>query len=237
MTIFRFAIIKGLRNPVTMLFNCIAPILLLLVRSLWVIDGATSGFGFMSGFGLMLIVIWGGSFLIAQGTINDRESGAITRILSAPISMKNYLAQNLLAYMVPLTVQVAVISVLGMILYDWNAALALGLFICYTVFTIASVTMSFAWNCLFKRKESAFTTFSAVVTFGSMLGGAFVPIALLPTALQNVGAIFPVFWAMRGINALRELGGAISTDYMMGLGVMILFAIAFLLYGGKRRMI
>ena len=230
MTIFRFALIKGLRNPATLLFNCILPILLILVRPLW------TGENFLSGFGLLLLVIWGGSFLMAQGTLNDRESGAITRILSTPTSMRSYLVQNLLAYMVPLTVQIALIAVLGTVLYDWSLALAFGVFLCYTVFTIASVTMSFAWNCLFKRKESSFASFSAMVTFGSMLSGAWIPLANLPAALQYIGAIFPAYWGMRGIDSLVELG-TMGTDYWMGLGAMALFSIAFLLYGGKRRMI
>jgi len=230
LTIFRFALIKGLRNPATLLFNCILPILLILVRPLW------TGENFLSGFGLLLLVIWGGSFLMAQGTLNDRESGAITRILSTPTSMRSYLVQNLLAYMVPLTVQIALIAVLGTVLYDWSLALAFGVFLCYTVFTIASVTMSFAWNCLFKRKESSFASFSAMVTFGSMLSGAWIPLANLPAALQYIGAIFPAYWGMRGIDSLVELG-TMGTDYWMGLGAMALFSIAFLLYGGKRRMI
>ena len=230
MTIFRFALIKGLRSPVTLIFNCILPLALVLVRPLW------TGENFLSGYGLMILVIWGGAFLMAQGTLNDKESGAITRILAAPVSMRNYLAQNLLAYMVPLTLQVALVTVLGTMLYDWSMTVALGLFICYTVFTVASVTLSFAWNCLFKRKESSFTTFGAAVTFGSMLSGAYIPLVLLPAALQYVGAVFPAYWGMRGLNSLLELG-VMGTDYWTGIAAMVLFAIVFLLYGGKRRMI
>ncbi|MCL2568887.1 MAG: ABC transporter permease [Oscillospiraceae bacterium] len=230
MTIFRFALIKGLRNPATLLFNCILPLLLIFVRPLW--TGGTA----VSGYGLLILVIWGGSFLIAQGTLNDRESGALTRILAAPISMRSYLTQNLLAYMVPLTVQVALISALGTILYDWSLTLALGLFLCYTVFTIASVTMSFAWNCLFKHKETSFASFSAMVTFGSILSGAWIPLAQLPTVLQYAGAIFPAYWGVQGITSLIELG-TMGTEYWMGIAAMALFAMAYLLYGGKRRMI
>lgn len=230
MTMFRFALIKGLRNPMTLLFNCILPPLLLLIRPLW------TGENFLTGYGLLILVIWGGAFLMAQGTLNDKASGAIRRILSAPISMRNYLLQNLLAYMVPLTLQLALISALGIILYGWDLNIALGLFLCYTVFTAASVLMSFAWNCLFKQKESSFSTFGAVITFGSMMSGAWIPLENFPLALQNIGAVFPAFWAMRGIRSLFEFG-LITGDYWLGLAAMIMFSIIFLLYGGKRRMI
>jgi ABC-2 type transport system permease protein len=224
---------KGLRSPLTLVVNCILPLVVIFVPPFWELGG------FMgdryAGFGILAMVIWSGAFLMAQGILNDRESGTIVRILSGPVSMFNYLVQNLLAFMVPLTIQVGLISVIGMILHDWNAALALGLFVCYTVFTVASVAMSFAWNCLFKRKETSFTTFSAVLTFGIFLSGALLPITLFPDVVQYAGMIFPAYWAVRGIEVLLESG--MTGEYWISIGAMALFTIAFLLYGGKRRMI
>jgi len=230
MTIFRFALIKGLRQPMSLILNCIAPLALIMIRPLW------TGEQMLSGFGLLILLIWGGAFLMSQGTLNDRESGAITRIMAAPVSMRNYLTQNLLAYMVPLTAQVTLISILGAILYDWSPTLALGLFLCYTVFTISSVTLSFAWNCLFKTKSSSFSSYSAVITFGVTLSGALIPLEIFPVVLQYAGAIFPAYWGIRAVNSLAELG-TMGTDYWIGIAAMVLFSIVFLLYGGKRRMI
>ena len=232
MTIFRFALIKGLRSPGTFVFNCVLPLALILVRPLW------TGDFFFSGFGLLLMTIWGGSFLMSQGILNDRKDGALTRILSAPVSMFNYLVQNLLAFMVPMTVQVVLVTVLGAILYDWSLTLALAIFLCYTVFTISAVAMSFAWNCLFKTKDGSFSSFSALITFGIFLCGGFVPIAAFPEGiLRYVGAVLPAWWAMRGLNTLSLVELTITGDYWIAIAAMLLFTMAFLLYGGKRRMI
>ena len=232
MTIFRFALIKGLRSPGTFVFNCILPLALILVRPLW------TGEIFLSGFGLLVMVIWGGSFLMSQGILNDRADGALTRILAGPVSMFSYLTQNLLAFMVPLTVQVALVTLLGAVLYDWSLTLALALFLCYTVFTISAVAMSFAWNCLFKTKDSSFGSFSAMVTFGTFLSGAFVPLEAFPEGvLRYVGAILPSYWAVRGLNALSLTELTITNEYWIAIAAMLLFTLAFLLYGGKRRMI
>jgi len=230
MTIFKYALIKGLRSPGTFVFNCILPIALILIRPLW------AGDIFLSGFGLLIMLIWGGSFLMSQGILNDRADGALTRILSAPVSMFSYLVQNLLAFMVPMTIQVALVVLLGAILYGWGLTLALALFLCYTVFTISAVAMSFAWNCLFKSKDSSFSSFSAVVTFGAFISGAFVPIAAFPEGpLRYVGAVLPAYWAVRGVNSLAE--SAITNDFWISIAAMMLFTMAFLLYGGKRRLI
>lgn len=230
MTIFRYALIKGLRNPLTLVCNCILPLVIVFINPLW------TGEGFLTGYGLLVLVIWAGSYLMTQGTLRDKETGAITRILAAPISMRNYLTQNLLAFMVPLTVQLVLVSVIGSVLYDWSLIFAFGLFLILATFTVASVTMSFAWNCLFKEKENNFTSFSALLTFGAMLSGAFMPLEFLPDALQNVGAVFPAFWAMRAVSSLSDIA-TMGTDYWVSIAALALFSIAFLLYGGKRRMI
>ena len=230
MTIFRFTLIKGLRSPGTFVFNCILPLVLILIRPLW------TGDIFLSGFGLLIMVIWGGSFLMCQGILNDKADGALTRILAAPVSMFNYLVQNLLAFMVPMTIQVVLVTVLGTILYNWSLTLALGVFLCYTVFTVSAVAMSFAWNCLFKSKDSSFSSFSVMVTFGTFLSGAMVPISTFPEGiLRYVGAILPAYWAVRGLDSLAA--STITGDFWIAILAMLLFTAAFLLYGGKRRMI
>ena len=230
MTIFRYALLKGLRNPVTLLFNCILPLVIIFIPTLW--DDSM----FISGFGILALLIWGGAFLMSQGIMQDKESGAVVRILSAPVSMRGYLTQNLLAYMVPLTVQVGLIAVIGSIRYDWGLTIAFAFFLCYTIFTASSVAMSFAWNCLFKKKDSSFTTFSGLITFGSFLSGAYVPLDLLPEMVQHIGGVFPAFWAIRGIESVQGVG-YMGQDYWIGLAVMALFTVAYLLYGGKRRIV
>jgi len=65
---------------------------------------------------------------------------------------------------------------------------------------------------IFKEQESANGAFGAVLTFMLMLSGAFLPLQFLPNILQNIGAIFPIFWTVRGLDALMDLG-TFSADY------------------------
>ena len=229
MTIFRYALLRGVRAPLSLVVNCMMPLILVLIRPLWA-DGAVLGFGFIA------FLIMSGAYLMSQSIITDKTDGAIYRILAAPITMRRYLAENLLACMVPLTVQMVLISLLGFILYDWSPAIAFGVFLCYTLLTLASVSMSFAWHCLFKSKENSGAGFGFVLTFMAMLSGMLFPTTVFPGPLQYVGAIFPIYWAMQGLNSVLELG-AISAQYWLAAAAMLLFTAAFLLYGGKRRVI
>ena len=229
MTIFRYALLRGIRNPFSLLCTYLLPIVLILFRPFWT-DGSEAGFSF-----LVLVTI-GGAYLMSLPIITDKTDGTVLRILAAPITMRRYLAENLLSCAVPLVVQMALISLLGMILYDWSLTLSFAVFLCYTVLTVASVAMAFAWHCLFKSRENSAAGFSLVLFLTAFLGGVTFPVEVFPGPLEYVGAVFPAYWAVRGIGTVLE-AGALTEAYWLSIAAMFLFAAAYLLYGGKRRMI
>jgi len=229
MTIFKFALLRGIRDPLSLIVNCLTPLVLILIRPFWT-DGSVFGFG------LMIFLVMSGAFLMSQSILTDKLDGAIVRILAAPLTMRRYLAENLLSCTVPLLVQMALVSLLGFILYDWSLTLSFAMFLCYTVLTLSMVGMSFAWHCLFKNKENGNTGFIFVIMLTALLGGVVLPLELLPGVLEYVGVVFPVYWAMRGMRYVLETG-AIGIEYWMSIAALLLFTAAFLLYGGKRRII
>jgi len=229
MTIFKYALMRGIRNPLSMIVNCIIPLALIFVRPLWA-DGSMAGLAFL-GFAIM-----NGAFLMSQSILTDKIDGAITRILAAPITMRRYLAENLLSCMAPVTIQMLLVSLLGFILYDWSLTLSIAIFLCYTVLTMSVVGMAFAWHCLFKTKEASSSGFAMVIMCMAMLSGMLIPTEILPGILEHIGVIFPAYWATQGINAVQE-AGVFNADFWLAIAAMLLFTTAFLLYGGKRRII
>ncbi|MCL2827930.1 MAG: ABC transporter permease [Oscillospiraceae bacterium] len=233
MTIFRFALLRGIRSPLTLLFTYILPIVIILIRPMWIGEGLGLGAG---GFTFLFMVTMLSAYLMSLSILTDKIDGTVLRILAAPIPMWRYLAENLLSCAVPLVVQMAIVSVLGHVLYDWSLTLSIAVFLCYTVLTLASVAMAFAWHCLFKGKEGNATGFSLVLFLGTFLSGLVFPTEVFPGLLQYVGTIFPAYWASRGLRDVLATG-AMSGDYWLGIAAMLLFAVAFLLYGGKRRIV
>lgn len=231
MTIFRYALLRGVRSPFSLVVNCVLPIGLMFVRTLW-----EDGGGLVGGFSFLVLVIMSGAYLMSMSILSDKTEGTITRILAAPVTMRRYLTENLLACMVPLMVQITLISIFGVILYDWSLTLSMAVFLCYTVLGLASVTMAFAWHCLFRSKEGSGGGFGLVLSLTVFLSGATFPLDAFPGVLQYVGAIFPVYWAIQGVDAVLETG-AMAGDYWISLAAMLLFATACLLYGGKRRIV
>jgi ABC-type multidrug transport system permease subunit len=63
-----------------------------------------------------------------------------------------------------------------------------------------------------------------------------LPLSIVPETIQYIGAFFPAQWAVRAIEALNEYGIGAGM-YWLSLLAMLMFAAAYLLYGGKRRII
>jgi len=211
-----------------MAVNCIIPIILMFIRPFW-IDGAT-------GFFFIAFAVMSGAYLMSLSILTDKTDGAIVRILAAPITMRRYLTENLLACMVPLLVQVLLVSLLGVALYDWGLTLSIVVFLCYTVLTLASVAMAFAWHCLFKSKDASNAGFGFIVTLMAFLSGFIFPLEVFPGIIQYIGAIFPAYWTARALHYVLETG-VINGVFWTSIAAMLVFAAAFLLYGSKRRIV
>jgi len=230
LTVFKYALIRGLKSPAALISNFLAPLTLIFVSGMWVIDDSL-GSGFFVVAGLMMF----GSLFAARGIFNDKTDGTIVRILSGPISTFGYLAQNLLACMVIMAAQITIIVLIGTLLYGWGITLALALILCYTMFAGACVAFAFAWSCLFKTREVIVSVFTAIAMLMGFFGGLLLPLSLLPRPLYFSGTIFPTHWAARAIIELLTTGA--SLEYWLSLLALALFTMAFLLYGGKRRII
>jgi ABC-2 type transport system permease protein len=66
-----------------------------------------------------------------------------------------------------------------------------------------------------------------MVLFGA-IGGAFVPINLLPTWAKTIAPVTPTYWAMRGLRSVildgRGLGATVAPSGIL-LAMAILFAV------------
>lgn len=227
MTIFHFTIIRSLRSRNTLIALALIPIIMILIPPLWYSEQNT-------GFNLYGIAIMYGAFVLVRAIMNDRVSGTVTRIFAAPVTTFQYLFQNLLAYLLLLAMQIFLILGLGMLLYNWNFMLSLQLSLCYTIFAATSISFSLAWNSLFRNKLMADGVFSIVVNFMAILGGVFFSIDKLPGILEKVAMLFPNYWLSNALYLLQANEGL--EYYYISIAILLLFTIAYLIFGSKRRL-
>jgi|GEM_PF-323637 len=228
LTVFKYALLRACRNPMSLILNAALPLVVIFIPGLW---QGKEPFGFsMIGIALMY-----GSFSAARGILNDKLDGTITRILTSPITSLRYLAQNLMAAMTPLMSQILAVGIIGGMLYGWKTGFALSIMLIYWLFAAASVAFSYAWSCLFKEKEISYAIFSVLMSLVAMVGGFFIPLAILPEALRYIGALFPAFWVSNGILYLQ--GGNAMGTYWISIAAIIMFSILYMVFGSKRRII
>jgi ABC-2 type transport system permease protein len=173
---------------------------------------------------------------MARGIQSDKIDGTVIRILAGPVTMRGYLVQNFFASMLPMLGVSTALGILGMIIHGWGLEKVIGLVLIYSFLAATSIGLSFTWSCIFKNAESATLVFTMMMMLVVFISGMMLPLSIIPDAIQYVGALFPAQWAVRAIEALNEYGLGAGTVWL-SLLAMSMFAIAYLLYGGKRRII
>jgi len=232
LTIYKNALRNGLMNPFSLIINCAIPLIL-------TIFGSNVGFGAMDVgrqfFLIAMLVMWG-AFVMSKSVQSDKQDGVLIRILAGPVTMRGYLVQNFFAALTPMVILSLAIGMLGLILHSWDFIFTLGLVLCYIFLAATSVGLSFVWSCFFKDKEASTAGVSILLTATAAIGGFFLPLAILPTPIFYVGALFPAHWASRAIEQLL-IYGTMTNMYWLGVLAMGLFTTAFILFGGKRRLV
>ena len=234
-TIFKYALRRGLMKPASLVANCVLPLgLIIFMRDGFAMQGAYEGGG-TSGFFMLAFLLMFGAFMMAGGIQADKQDGVTVRILAGPVTFRSYLIQNFFAGLVPMVVLLLVISGLGLALHGWELPFAAGVLLCYTLLSATMIGLSFVWAVLFKDKEASLVAFTLVVMLMGLVGGLMIPQEIMPAVLRNLGAVFPPHWAARGLTALTADGALFTTQYWVSMGALALFAIALLLFGSKRR--
>lgn len=226
MTIFVYAIKRGLLTPLALILNCIIPLAVAIF-----FEGTENGMHFNL---IAMLILWAG-FSTAKSIQKDKTDGVLIRILAGPVTMRNYLIQNFLAALVPMVILSTLIGLAVHFIHGWDFTVAAGLTIIYIFIAASSIGLSFAWSCLFKNQEAGMIAMSAVLTLTGTIGGFLVPLNILPQSLYYIGAALPAHWASRSLNAIINYG---FTDmFWYGILAMTLFTVAFILYGSKRRLV
>jgi ABC-2 type transport system permease protein len=228
MIILRFALRRGLGNPF------VAALLFLLPVGV-VFLPRTPGAALPVGFHIYGILLFFTAFFMIRIIVEDRESGVFLRVGAAPITHFQYLLESLVAYVLVLLVQNALVVGLGIVVHGQSLLAPWRLFTAYAVFSSTAIAFCLAVCALFRLREVAYGTCSTLIIVISMLGGAYFPVEMMPVSLQRVSMLTPTYWLF---NALRvtERGGDHS-QFALSLGIMLLFTMAFLIAGSKRRLV
>lgn len=194
-------------------------------------EDTTEDVGILSFF-LPGLAVMGVLFLAQSATrdiLQERESGLLRHLLTAPVSTTDYLVGKCLSVIMVTAVGFALIVIFGAAMgVSWGPPLAVGVLILATALAASGMLMLIMSLVGSERQGDTVTTIVIVVS--SLLGGAFVPLNQMPAFLQPFSAATLVFWATDAFNTLILRGGGFA-DILPNLGVLFGAGSVFLIAG------
>jgi len=188
----------------------------------------------MGGIGMLAMQMLLLSSFTTINLIKDRENRTFYRILASPISLRSYMLQNIVCFLLVLLIQVGITFIVVQYVFGiYLGASVLNLFLVMAVFALLCVSMGMALSSLVKTTRQAGTVSSLIITPMSMLSGLFWPRSMMPEILQTIGQFLPATWVVEA--AQKVMLGNSLIDTGMELGILMGFTVVFFLLGTWRK--
>jgi ABC-2 type transport system permease protein len=162
----------------------------------------------------------------------ERRTGTWRRILAAPVSRARVLGAKLASYLIVGLLQFAFLFGVGVGVFGMRIG---GSVLALVVLTVAVVSCAVSFGLLI---ASTGGTSKRIGSLGSMcllvmglVGGAMVPRAVMPPAMQTAGLFVPHGWALDGYFTLLVRDGATIADVAPQIAAVFGFAVVFAAIG------
>src|SRR5579863_3712269 len=166
---------------------------------------------------------------VAGTILQEKEDGTFRRLLIAPVQRYALLGGKLLAQFILTLAQLAVLFAVGYFAFhldiaSWSALIAL---LVGTAFATTGLGILLVSIVKTRRQLNPIVTLVVLIT--STIGGAFFPLFLEPSWMQQIAKIGITAWAMEGLNGVMILGKDFLQVAPDILGLLIYGAICFLI--------
>jgi ABC-2 type transport system permease protein len=190
------------------------------VKLVW----AYGSLGFLVQFMLYMSIITSGIIL------EDRNSGVYYRTFFAPVSLKRYYTENLLASLTVGILQGAISITVLILVFGMDFVAPAAILVLFAVFSLVCISLGMWLITLFKRPLMAYLSILGITTPLVMLGGCYWDINFMPDILVKISKFMPTSWVMQAVSKVLYGGAAIS-GIMVELLVLLLFSGVFFAAG------
>ncbi|MBQ4034154.1 MAG: ABC transporter permease [Paludibacteraceae bacterium] len=167
---------------------------------------------------------------LASNIIREREEGSYTRLRTMPMPYSYYLFSKVIVYLVICMTQIALMGLMGKVVLpmlglpslsfgnSWIGLLAVSLSA-----SLAAIGYGIAIGQVAKTAQQASIFGSISVVILSALGGIWIPMFVMPHAMQIVCRLSPLNWGLTGYYNLLLRGGGL-TSVLPQCATLLLFA-------------
>lgn len=176
-------------------------------------------------------------FLATFATIfllRDRENRTFYRVLASPATLRGYMLQNILSFLVVALLQVAgVFLVVRLVFGIYLGPSVPNLLAVMAVYALLCVSFAVGLAGVVRVPRQAGIIASLLITPMSMLGGLLWPREVMPVILQQIGRFMPTAWVMDA--AQKVILGSPLANVSREMLIMFLYTLVFFLLGSWRR--
>jgi ABC-2 type transport system permease protein len=158
--------------------------------------------------------------------VGDRERGTLRRIRATPIPVWAFLASSVLAQLVLVAVQIAVLLGVGHLMYGVGLGPSpLLVLLLLLVGSLCFLAGGFLIAGIARREQSAVVLMNLVTLPQLFVAGIFYPITTAPLWLRDIATVMPLTYFSNGLRGLmaqgQHLSQILSPDLLVLLGVGI----------------
>ncbi|WP_018640179.1 ABC transporter permease [Parafrankia elaeagni] len=144
---------------------------------------------------------------LAIGITSDREDGTLKRLHRAPLPPAAYFVGKVILVLVTGLIELAIVLVLGALVFDLQVPTDPTRWLTFTWVFLLGVTacslLGVAMSSVPRSVRSAAPIVNLPFLVLQFVSGIFiVPISLLPSAFQQVAALFPLKWLAQGFRSV-----------------------------------
>lgn len=201
----------------------------LTLKNLEAVSSTTSRTRFAMGFLVQFMLYM--SVISTSLLLEDKNSGIYYRTLNGPVTLKRYMTENILAFLVVGVIQVTL--TFGFIRLIFGLDLGthpLSLYLLFIVFSFVCISLGMWLVSIFKKPIAAYTTILLLTTPLVMLGGCYWPMNFMAETFQSVASFIPTTYVMQGVEKILFDGKGI-TGISMELLILAIFSGIFMAAG------
>ncbi|MFK5633397.1 ABC transporter permease [Ornithinimicrobium sp. LYQ103] len=180
--------------------------------------------------GQLLLFVFLNTLTAASATIQARRSGALRRVMAAPVTARQVVAGQALGRFVVAAFQGVYIMAASSLIFgvDWGNLAVVSLVVAVFGLVAAGVAMLIGVAMDSEGVASGVAVGAGLVL--AALGGCMVPLEFFPDAMRRVAYLTPHAWAYEAIAEVQRRGGGL-VEVLPQLGVLAAMAAVVLALG------
>lgn len=182
------------------------------------------------GFLIMFMLIRG--MRTAYRIFDEKRENIYMRIFMAPVKSSEYYLAGIISGYISILIQV-VLGIVSINILNVETGLSnIQLFIILALVGLVSISLALCCSAFASNRTEASNIFNFANMFFLMVGGAFVPLEIIPPIMEKISYFTPVRWAMESISDIQQ--GAQFSEVYKYLFIIILFAVTFFVIGAYK---